>query len=129
MDNIETCCYELNSVRNDFIFIHITAEGHDFLTIHKLTEEYYNHLSSDIDSLLEICMALNPSARINLNRYTRTYIEGSSFSDVLELCQRTVDILEKARDSVSSNGHKSEIDGMLEYWEKQARFIALRFCL
>ena len=128
LKTLENCCFELNTIRNDFIFIHTNCKGHDFLTIHKLTEEYYKELQDNIDSLMEIYTGLNQSA-FNLNKRSMTFIDKADFESVLELCRFTVDTLEKARDSVDQNGFKSEIDGMLEYWEKQARFIALRFCL
>lgn len=142
LDAIEAVCLDLNTVRNDFIFIHVNSFGSSFRDAHELSEEYYKHLQDDIDSLLEMYGGLSDgriAVPFNLNKSSGTYVRSSELSDakdlfnaIKDLCTIVTDDLEKARATVSAtgiNGYISEIDGVLQYWEKQARYMARRYCV
>lgn len=139
LDSLEEVCLDLNTIRNDFIFLHVNSFGESFLTAHELFEEFYKQLQDDIDVVLEIYAGLSDgviAVPFSLNKSKGSYIRTQDISaskDLFELaemlCSKIVDNLEKARDSVDNNGYISEIDGLLEYWEKQTRFIVRRFCV
>ncbi len=141
-NEIENSCLSLNTIRNDFIFLHVNSYGLSFLTAHELFEEYYKHLQDDIDTILEIYAGLNKDTDslavvpFSLNRSSGSFIkiqdldsEQSVFDTAQKLAAKVVDCLENVRESLTSNGYLSMIDDMLGYWEKQARFIAMRFCV
>lgn len=139
LQELERVSLNLNTIRNDFIFLHVNSFGLSFKTAHELTEEYYRQLQDDIDSILEIYAGMSEgviAVPFSLNKSKGSYIRSSEISEdsdlfkiARELCIKVVENLELARENISSNGYISEIDGMLEYWEKQARFIVSRFCV
>lgn len=139
LTSLEEVCLDLNTIRNDFIFLHVNSFGESFLTAHELFEEFYKRLQDDIDAVLEIYAGLNQeqiAVPFSLNKSKGSYIRIQDLNDNEDLfeiaemlCVKVVEDLEQARDSVGRNGYISEIDGILEYWEKQARFIVRRFCV
>lgn len=142
LEAMENVCLDLNTIRNDFIFVHVNSFGLSFRDAHEMCEEYYKHLQDDIDAVLEMYAGLNNTkipVPFSLNKSTGTYIRASElteskdlFNAIKDLCLLVVDDLEKAREVVSNegiNGYTSEIDGLLQYWEKQSRYMAMRFCV
>jgi len=139
LTSLEEVCLDLNTIRNDFIFLHVNSFGESFLTAHELFEEFYKRLQDDIDAVLEIYAGLSEetiAVPFSLNKSKGSYIRIQDINDSEDLfelaemlCVKIVEDLEQARDSVGRNGYISEIDGILEYWEKQARFIVRRFCV
>ena len=139
LTSLEEVCLDLNTIRNDFIFLHVNSFGESFLTAHELFEEFYKRLQDDIDAVLEIYAGLSEESiavPFSLNTSKGSYIKIQDINDSEDLfelaemlCVKVVEDLEQARDSVGRNGYISEIDGILEYWEKQARFIVRRFCV
>lgn len=138
LKDIEGACLELNTLRNDFIFLHVNCFGLSFLTAHELTEGYYKQLQEDIDTVLEIYAGLNKEYTVavpfNLNRSSGSYVkmqdidtENSVFGIAQKLAGKVIQALEQVRESLDSNGYISMIDGMLEYWEKHYNFILNRF--
>lgn len=138
LKEIEESCLELNTLRNDFIFLHVNCFGLSFLTAHELTEGYYKQLQEDIDTVLEIYAGLNKEYTVavpfNLNRSSGSYVklqdidtENAAFGIAQKLAGKVVRTLEQVRESLDSNGYISMVDSMLEYWEKQYRFILGRF--
>jgi DNA-binding ferritin-like protein len=136
-DILKNVVLKLSGIRNDFIFLHINSFGTSFESVHLKYEDYYNNLSEDIDTLLEIIAMNTEKVLIDLNKNPYKSDKSKWLSNEDELIYAGINLieellkeLENARKSVSENeALVSEIDSIAYYWSKERSYFLKRFVL
>jgi DNA-binding ferritin-like protein len=136
-DILKNVVLKLSGIRNDFIFLHINSFGASFESVHLKYEDYYNNLSEDIDTLLEIIAMNTEKVLLDLNKNPYKSDKSKWLSNEDELIYAGINLiedllkeLENARKTVSENeALVSEIDSIAYYWSKERSYFLKRFVL
>ena len=131
-----TPVYTACAVLNDMKYIHLHACGQSFDTIHNITDDYYQKLSEDFDTLAEIALEIpgvqlaNPSNMVSKIDYKpitdephiQYYRAIALLEDILTIY---INALE-ANYSKYSSDIQSEFDNIIRFWKKELEFKTLR---
>lgn len=137
-NSLKTVALNLSGIRNDFIYLHINTFGLSFKTIHEKFDDYYNRISEDLDSILEIIGMYSKDHEaipldLNDNAYVSNKSEWLRSEENLvyagrDLIENILNTLEVARKTVSKNeGIASDLDSIASYWTKEHAYILKRF--
>ena len=131
--------FELNGIKNDFIYLHLNSFGMSFKTLHEKLDKYYNKLSDNLDYVLEIIAQYNSNERecvpFNLNDFNNykglnkncLSSEESFVNSCLSVTYNLISQLDILRDTIDNDSIISEIDSIASYWTKEYNYLARRF--
>ena len=117
--------------QQDIKHIHLHAVGDDFDYIHTSSEEYYDRLSDDIDTLCELAIINNESVP-NLSNI-RSVIPQDVWSAYTEECvdldkyikymtEKGKIVLDYLKSTTVLDEYRHSVNSIIEYWDKEILF-------
>lgn len=127
--NLSNLANLINCITNDMKYIHLHSVGKNFDTIHSISNEYYDKLSSDYDSVAELAIAYNEDIKNSNTINTTEWDSAIGYYDIdagIELIYTKITILISALKTIKESNEYSEvsntIDDLLNFWFKENNY-------
>lgn len=116
---------------SEFWYMHLYSQDEDFDKSHALTQQYYEELSEEADTLMELAIqegfdVINPNAAATELQLSIEQQKSYSYFDIVSIAKSKLstylDVLRELRGSTDKTDIQSLLDSLLEHWDKEVNY-------